>query len=85
MFDTSINLTLQSNDMTCNNNFEPLNTVKSRSFFFKERSEGKGFKNNSLCGILSFDSFTVNSEARCYTISYATPICILGCKRLKSS
>ena len=47
MFDTSINLTLQRNDMTCNI-FKSLNTVKSSSFFFKERSEGKGFKNNSL-------------------------------------
>ena len=48
MFDTSINLTLQRNDMTYNNIFKSLNTVKSSSFFFKERSEGKGFKNNSL-------------------------------------
>ena len=31
MFDTSINLTLQRNDMTCNNSFKSLNTVKSRS------------------------------------------------------
>ena len=48
MFDTSINLTLPRNDMTCNNIFNSLNTVKSRSFFFKEKSEGKGSKNNSL-------------------------------------
>ena len=34
--------------MTCNNIFKSLNTVKSSSFFFKERSEGKSFKNNSL-------------------------------------
>ena len=48
MFDTSINLTLQRNDMTCNNIFKSLDTVKSRFFFFKERSEENGFKNNSL-------------------------------------
>ena len=65
MFDTSINLTLQRNDMTCNNIFKSLNTVKSSSFFFKERSERKGFKNNpSSCEILSFDSF-IDSELLC--------------------
>ena len=43
MFDTSVNLTLQRNGMTCNNIFKSLNTAKSRSFFFKERSDRNGF------------------------------------------
>ena len=65
MFDTSINLTLQRNDTTCNNIFKSLNTVKSRSFSFKERSEGKGLRIiPSSYGILSFDSF-IDSELLC--------------------
>ena len=65
MFDTSINLTLQRNDMTCNNIFKSLNTVKSSSF-----SSRKDQKENVLriipssCGILSFDSF-IDSELLC--------------------
>ena len=65
MFDTSINLTLQRNDMTCNNIFKSLNTVKSKSFFFKEKSKGKGSKNNSLfIPIFFFDSL-IDSELLC--------------------
>ena len=65
MFDTSINLTLQRNDMTCNNILKSLNTVKSRYFFFKERSEEKGFnKILSSLRILSLDLF-IDSELLC--------------------
>ena len=65
MFDTLINLRLQRNDTTNNNIFNSLNTVKSRFFFFKERSEGKGLRIiSSSYGILSFDSF-IDSELLC--------------------
>ena len=65
MFDTSINLALQRNDMTCNNIFKSLNTVKSRSFFFKKDQKEKVLRIiPSSCGILSFDLF-IDSELLC--------------------
>ena len=51
--------------MTCNSIVKSLNTVKSRSFFFKERSEGKGFKNNSLFIANSFFDSFIDSELLC--------------------
>ena len=65
MFDTLINLTLQRNDMTCNNISKSLNTVKFRSFFFKEKSEGKGSKNNSLFISNVFFYSLIDSELLC--------------------
>ena len=65
MFDTSIKLKLERNDMTCNNIFKSLNTVKSRSFFFKEKSEGKVLRIiPSSLRIFSFDSL-IDSELLC--------------------
>ena len=65
MFDTSVNLTLQRNAMTCNNNFKSLNTVKSRSFSSKKDQKEKVLRIiPSSCGILSFDSF-IDSEPLC--------------------
>ena len=66
MFDTSINLTLQRNDMTYNNIFKSLNTVKSSSFFSSRKDQKEKVLRiiPSSCGILSFDSF-IDSELLC--------------------
>ena len=66
MFDTSINLTLQRNDMTCNNIFKSLNTVKSRSFFFKENQKEKVLRIiPSSLRIFSFDQSLIDPELLC--------------------
>ena len=65
MFDTSINLTLQRNDMTSNNIFKSLNTVESRSFFFEEKSFEKVLRIiPSSLRIFSFHSL-IDSELLC--------------------
>ena len=65
MFDTLVNLTLQKNDMTCNNIFKSLNTVKSRSFFSRKNQKEEILRIiPSSLRIFSFDSL-IDSELLC--------------------